>query len=98
MSSEQNLTVANGNPVAGFSQGRNGGTPDLDADTELYYGRGLSLVVGSAERNVYTTVFGQLVLNGTHPKVAMKTVLLSLGIDYQEDQFLVTENGVSREI
>ena len=98
MSSEQNLTVANGNPIAGFDQGRQGGTPDLDADTELYYGRGLSLVVGGPEREIYNTVFGQLVLNGCHPKTAMKAALIGLGIDYQPDQFLVTENGASHEV
>lgn len=98
MSSEQNLTVANGNPIGNFDQGRQGGTPDLDADSQLYHQRGLALVVGQPQREIYNTVFGQLVLNGCHPRTAMNAALIGLGIDYSPDQFLVEENGVSKEI
>jgi hypothetical protein len=98
MSSEQNLTVENGNPIGRFDQGRNGGTPDVLVDYDRYYNKGLALVTGAPQREVYSTVYGQLVLNGCHPRTAMNAALIGLGIDPQADQFLVEENGVSKEI
>lgn len=100
MSSEndQNLTVDNGFPIAGFDQGRNGGTPDLDEVKQRWFDLGMELASESGVGVEYTILFNGYYSTGNHPEICYQKSLDDLGIEWQSDTFFVTDKNETIEI
>lgn len=94
---EDKLTVNNGFPIIDFEKGRGGGTPDLDADAELWMDRGQQLALEYGVTLEFNDLFALYVLGGKHPKVAAEQALRDLDI-LDEDVFLVVEADKSETL
>ena len=96
---EDKLSVSSGFPIVDLTTGRGGVTADLNTDAVREYDEGLVLATAAGVASAYTTLYGSLVLSGSHPRTAVKTALDSLGVDVSPDTFLiVNHSGVTTEI